>query len=209
MNLQLLDLQLYGQQIILEEAGSEAVLKGEAKGIKGLEQLIGRKRAEIERYQSMYDDGEGWIAQMEQEKLDIPLDTLRKLYRRPEEMNDMMDELLTHLEESLCGSHSPYTDEEKRKPLVEAYEACLDAYGRCCYLEVNQVIACLDQESRDMVLDSISEMQVFKEYMLSYPLSGQSGDELEQQLRAAHNQLEDAVGELKMQNYRLEAAGWR
>ena len=207
INLQLVDLQLAGQEQILEEASSGEVLDGEASGRRWLETAIGRKREEQAHYQVMTGDGESWLEELEQLDTDIPLDLLGELYVMPAELEGVTDEAMGHLETSLCDPSSPYRTRDQRKPLVDAYGAYLEAVGDVCYLKMNLVVSEMDEESRSLVLDGAAQMEVFKDAMLDYPINPEK-EEGERLLEAAENRLEEARGELRQQNFPMEAEGW-
>ena len=50
-------------------------------------------------------------------------------------------------------------------------------------------------------------MEVFKDAMLDYPINPER-EEGERLLEAAENRLEAARGELRQQNFPMEAGGW-
>ena len=199
--------QLAGQEQILEEASSGEVLDGEASGRRWLETAIGRKREEQAHYQVMTGDGESWLEELEQLDTDIPLDLLGELYVMPAELEGVTDEAMGHLETSLCDPSSPYRTRDQRKPLVDAYGAYLEAVGDVCYLKMNLVVSEMDEESRSLVLDGAAQMEVFKDAMLDYPINPEK-EEGERLLEAAENRLEEARGELRQQNFPMEAEGW-
>lgn len=208
MNLQVLDIQISGQQIVLENALSGKVLDGKPQAVEELGRLIDKKRQELQKYGVMANDGTQWLAELEMLKTDIPISSMQSLYSKPGDMETVMTEALDHLEESLCGEDSPYYDRAKREPLVKTYKEYLEAYSEMSYLELNRVLVSLDQESADTVLDSVQEMQVFSKFMLTYPLSGQTEEEISRQLEGAARQVKEKKDEMKMQNYKISLPGW-
>lgn len=214
INLQLLDIQLMEQENVLKTAFEDKVLEGEDSASEGLRQEIERIRNSRVRYQAAASDGARLLEELgeiagREKKGDFPLDVLRRLYLRTFEMEDVMEEALGYLEDCLCSPESPYRDRARREPLVEAYQEYVEAYGAVAYLELNQVLFYMEEENVDMVLDSVADMSVLKRYMLKYPLSGMVDDELERQREAAQNQLEDAKGSLRRQNFPMKAPGWQ
>lgn len=207
INMQLLDLQIAGQEQILEEASTEEVLGGEESGCRFLSEMIRRKREEQAHYQLMAGDGKQWLEELERLETEIPLDVLGELYGMPAEMDAMTEEAMDHLERSLCDPESPYRTREQREPIVEAYGGYLDACADVCYLKLGQAVSEMDEESADLVLDGVAEMAVFKDVMLNYPLEPEK-EERERLLRAAENRLEDAGGIMRQQNFPMESQGW-
>ena len=214
INLQLLDIQLTEQENVLKTASENKVLEGEARACESLRQEIERIRNFQGKYQTAASDGVQVLEELGEiagrGKLEeFPLDALQSLYMRTFEMEDVMEEALGYLEDCLCSPESAYRDRARREPLVKAYQEYVEAYGAVAYLELNQVLSYMEEENRDMVLDSVADMSVLKRYMLKYPLSGMDEDELERRREAAENQLEDARGSLRRQNFPMKAQGWQ
>lgn len=214
INLQLLDIQLMEQENVLKEASESKVLDGDRAESEKLRQELQRVRNEKERYQITASDGAELLEELRgiagQGKGEpFPLDTLEDLYMRPFEMADMMEDVLGYLDDCLCAPDSPYQNRSQREPLVKAYGEYVEAYGDAAYLELNQILSYMEEDDRAMVLDAVADMSVLKRYMLKYPLSAMTADEWERRREAAENQLEDAKGSLRRQNFSMKAPGWR
>lgn len=208
INLQVLDIQLMTQETILEEAMDSAVLEGEPEQTAMFAQSIERKRQELSSQLSVASDGSRWVLELEEMNGSVPLEELQELYAKPWEMERLMNEALGFLEEAFCSPDSPYTTREKRLPLAEAYQNYLDAYARECYVELNLVLSSMEPEAAAMVQEATAEMSVLKQYILAYPLSGVTQEEIQAQLTAARNQKKDAADAMRLVNYPMEAAGW-
>ena len=208
INIQVLDTQIALQKGILQDAYSEGVLNRDAQELMYLRERIERALDQETRQGAVTTDGEKWIAELENQKTSIPLDTLGELYIKNREMSEVMEEALDYLERCLCDSDTPYWDRARREPLIKAYESYLDSYGEVCYLQLVQVTNKMESETERMVMDAIAGMSTFKQYVLKYPLSGVKEEELDRQLAASESQLEDARGELRQQNFPMTAVGW-
>lgn len=217
VNLQLLDVQLMNQENLLKEASASEVLEGDPVESEKLRENIERILEKQQQYQMTASDGARLIGELEDIGREIPLDTLQRLYLRTFDMNEIMEESLGHLEACLCDPDSVYEDRAKREPVVVAYQQYLEAYGAVVYLELTQVLSYVKaaagedtkEDTVDLVLDGVAEMSVLKRYMAEYPLSGITEEELGWQLAAAESQLEDARGELRKQNFPMEASAWQ
>ncbi len=204
INLQILAMEIDGQQQILSKAYEEELLDGDLQASQELAQLIEKKKGSMERYQVMVSDGAGWVEKLEMLKFDIPLSTLQSLYERPYELSKVSADAMEHLEQSLCSQDSPYFDREKRKPLVDAYAAYLDAYLQVCYLELDLVLLGMDQEEADTLLDSLAQLSAYQEYILTHSLSGQIQEQTKRKLEAAMGRLQQAKEDMQMQNFKME-----
>lgn len=208
MNLQILDLQLMSQHLILEDAGSGRVLEGDAFACQSLKESIERKLQELESERSMANDGSHLVEALEELGTEMPLDVLQELYGKSEEMAVIMEEAMAFLEDSLCSADSPYTDRNKREPLVKAYENYLEAYSRECYVQLNRVLFFMEPEAAQMVQEAIAQMSILKQYILDYPLSEVTEEELENQQKAAANQRKDARDALRRQHFPVDDGVW-
>lgn len=208
MNLQVLDIQLMTQETILQEAMESSVLEGEPEKTAMFSQSIARKRRELSSQLTMAADGSRWVQELEEMKDSVPLEELGELYAKPWEMERLLEEALGFLEEAFCSPDSPYTTRERRQTLVEAYQEYLEAYARECYVELNLVLSSMEPEASAMVQEAVAEMSVLKQYILAYPLSGVTREELQAQLTAAQNQKKDAAEAMRLANYPMEALGW-
>ena len=119
-----------------------------------------------------------------------------------------MEDALAFLKYCLCSPDSPYTDRNKREPLVEVYEDYLEAYSRECYVELNLVLLHMEPESAGMVQEAVAQMSVLKQYILDYPLSGVTEEELENQLKAVSNQKKDARDAMRQRNFPVNDGVW-
>ena len=208
MNVQILDLQLMNQNLILEDAGSGRVLDGDAFACQSLQESIERKLQDMESERAMANEGSRLVDALEEMGTEVPLDTLQELYGKSEEMAVIMRDALAYLEYCLCSPDSPYSDRNKREPLVEAYEDYLDAYARECYVQLSLVLYHMEPEAAQMVQEAVAQMSVMKKYILEYPLSGVTEEELENQLNAAVNQKKDAKAVLRHRNFPVDDGVW-
>ena len=208
LNVQVLDLQIGSQQFVLEQASKDAVLKEDPKAVERLGSLIEKRLQDSKRNSMLANDGGKWVEALSELETGISLDVIQSLYARPGEMEQFMEEAMDHLEEGLCSEESIYRGEEDRERLITVYQDYLDAYAEVCYLELNQILSFVDQEEADRMLDSVGEMDVFRPYLLKYPLSGQPQEERSRQMEAAKKQLKLAKDEMKMQSYKISAPDW-
>ena len=203
MNLTNLDIMLNGQYLVLEDAQSQGVLERDPIDTALLEGLIRQQKEELGRYQAMTGENTDWIEALIEAGSSVPVDTLQSLYLRPVQMGSFLEKALTHLEEGLCSEDSPYRTAEQREPLAETYREYLDAYGKVCYLELSRVLMEMDEENRQEAYEALSATQVFSKLHLDGSLRGDTREEVEGLLDSAGQVLNQAAGQMRMQNYEV------
>ena len=203
MNLTNLDIMLNGQYLVLEDAQSQGVLERDPIDTALLEGLIRQQKEELGRYQAMTGENTDWIEALIEAGSSVPVDTLQSLYLRPVQMGSFLEKALTHLEEGLCPEDSPYRTAEQREPLTETYREYLDAYGKVCYLELSRVLMEMDEENRQEAYEALSATQVFSKLHLDGSLRGDTREEVEGLLDSAGQVLNQAAGQMRMQNYEV------
>lgn len=200
INLGICNTQINAQKMILKEAKEQGVLDGKPQDILALQAMIERQSTAAEAVYSKYRDGANHIERMEEQKIDLPVGVIVKLYGKPAEMRMIMQKEVSALSEKLCDEDSVYNDSEKREPLVLAYQEYLDAYTNVSFLEASQVIFSLKEtgadESAEELMASISEMESFWDCIGAYSLGSMTEEEIRANLQAAERKLEAAESDM-------------
>jgi len=200
INLGICNTQINAQKMILKEAKEQGVLNGKPQDILALQAMIERQSTAAEAVYSKYRDGANHIERMEEQKINLPVGVIVKLYGKPAEMRMIMQEEISALSEKLCDEDSVYNDSEKREPLISAYQEYLDAYTNVSFLEASQVIFSLKEtgadESAEELMASISEMQIFWDCIGAYSLGSMTEEKIRANLQAAERKLEAAESDM-------------
>lgn len=202
-NLAVLGKQIQAQKEILKTASEDSVLEGNETGIQNLEACMEKQEKDLETYLYMRGERNDISEALKKVKADVPIASIQDLYNRTFEMDVIMEAAQRHLRDKLCDADSVYIGAEKREPLIRAYENYLDMYADYTYLELNCLMIQLDQENLKEVRETVSNMPVFQQYLLRYPMSNLSQQEAEEQVKQARDNLKEAEREMKTQNYRI------
>jgi len=205
-NLGALGIQLEIQQQVLENAAQKEVLERDKDAVAQFYERLAYKRDEAKHYSLDRSLDQSVLENMEIPDADILIPMLKELLDKTYDMDLIMEEGLNHLEEGLKITALSYTE---RKELVDFYQSYLDAYAEVTYRELCLVMARLDEEATDEMLEIMTQVSVLRDYISTCPYEGKSIKMLETELAAAKTRMKQCMNDMRSRNYVITAAGWQ
>lgn len=199
-NIGTLDIQLQLQLDVLEKADATDVLEGDSEARAELLEYIQYTEEQLEKYTLIVSSDNSWLDSYNLGNMDISTANIQELLQKPIEMDGIALTHLEHLEETL-GQESAYNTIEKSQPLVDTYQEYLDTYAALTYLELQNLLLQLPEETVKEIEGSLIYMSVLSDYMISGTYSYSDQDELEQKIIYYEEELKDCVVDMKLQNY--------
>ncbi len=204
-NLAALGMQLDIQQQILECALQKEVLEGDKDALNRFYEMLDYKRREAGHYSFERSADKSVLESLDIPRADVPVDILEELLDKTYDMDVIMEEGLAHLEDEFKMTSLSYTD---RQEVAAFYRDYLDAYAEAAYREMCLVMARLDDETAEEILDIMTQVSVLKDYISICPYEGKSVRQLEAELSTAKARMKQCMNDMRSRNYVISAESW-
>ena len=204
-NMAALGIQLDIQQQILECALQKEVLEGDKDALCRFYETLDHKRREAGHYSFERSADNDVLESLDIPGADVPVDILDELLDKTYDMDVIMEEGLTRLEDEFKMTSLSYTD---RQEVASFYRDYLYAYAETTYREMCLVMARLDEETAGEMLDIMTQVPVLKDYISVCPYEGKSIKQLEAELNTSKARMKQCMNDMRSRNYVISAESW-
>ena len=194
--------QIDAQQDVLEKALADDVLAGDAAA---LEELFSYMDSRLSSAQSLpsVSLSDDLLADLIAINPDFPTEQLATLCSAPDEMNTILTQAFTDLEQ-MIGVDGTCPDASKREKTLQTYQDYLDAYTAWLFYEFDYVLVALEADDIETILYESQYNSLFTIYYQNTDLSGQNAKTVYAALETADKSLWSAQNAMSTCGYHIE-----